>query len=155
MPHVKALALQHARHTAVIFFKAIAAKKRITIIDVAAPRMLLAHGFLNAIFDAFDRHRVPVDVVSTSEVSVSLTVDSNESIPALAADLAKLADVKYEGRKAIVCLVGENLREKPGVAARVFSELSDVKIRMISQGASAINLTFVVEEDAVPDIIRS
>src|SRR5581483_10289710 len=127
------------------FFKAIAAKKRITIVDVAAPRMLLAHGFLKSIFDAFDRHRIPVDVVSTSEVSVSLTVDSNESIPALAADLAKLADVKYEGRKAIVCLVGENLREVPGIAARVFGELSDVKIRMISQGASEINLTFVVE----------
>jgi aspartate kinase len=136
------------------FFKAIAAKKRITIIDVAAPRMLLAHGFLRAIFEAFDRHRVPVDVVSTSEVSVSLTVDSNESIPALAADLAKLADVKYEGRKAIVCLVGENLREIPGIAARVFSELTDVKIRMISQGASEINLTFVIEEDEVPQVIR-
>jgi aspartate kinase len=136
------------------FFKAIAAKKRITIIDVAAPRMLLAHGFMRAIFEAFDRHRVPVDVVSTSEVSVSLTVDSNESIPALAADLAKLADVKYEGRKAIVCLVGENLRETPGIAARVFSELSDVKIRMISQGASEINLTFVIEEDEVPQVIR-
>jgi aspartate kinase len=135
-------------------FKAIAAKKRITIIDVAAPRMLLAHGFLRAIFEAFDRHRVPVDVVSTSEVSVSLTVDSNESIPALAADLAKLADVKYEGRKAIVCLVGENLRETPGIAARVFGELSDVKIRMISQGASEINLTFVIEEDEVPQVIR-
>jgi aspartate kinase len=136
------------------FFKAIAAKKRITIIDVAAPRMLLAHGFLRAIFEAFDRHRVPVDVVSTSEVSVSLTVDSNESIPALAADLAKLADVKYEGRKAIVCLVGENLRDIPGIAARVFGELSDVKIRMISQGASEINLTFVIEEDEVPQVIR-
>ncbi|HZR55563.1 MAG TPA: lysine-sensitive aspartokinase 3 [Terriglobales bacterium] len=136
------------------FFKAIAAKKRITIVDVAAPRMLLAHGFLKSIFDAFDRHRIPVDVVSTSEVSVSLTVDSNESIPALAADLAKLADVKYEGRKAIVCLVGENLREVPGIAARVFGELSDLKIRMISQGASEINLTFVIEEDAVPDVIQ-
>jgi aspartate kinase len=136
------------------FFKAIAAKKRITIIDVAAPRMLLAHGFLRAIFEAFDRHRVAVDVVSTSEVSVSLTVDSNESIPALAADLAKLADVKYEGRKAIVCLVGQNLRETPGIAARVFGELSDVKIRMISQGASEINLTFVIEEDEVPQVIR-
>lgn len=136
------------------FFKAIAAKKRITIVDVAAPRMLLAHGFLKSIFDAFDRHRIPVDVVSTSEVSVSLTVDSNESIPALAADLAKLADVKYEGRKAIVCLVGENLRETPGITARVFAELTDVKIRMISQGASEINLTFVIEEDAVPDVIR-
>ena len=136
------------------FFKAIAAKKRITIVDVAAPRMLLAHGFLKSIFDAFDRHRIPVDVVSTSEVSVSLTVDSNESIPALAADLAKLADVKYEGRKAIVCLVGENLREVPGIASHVFSELSDVKIRMISQGASEINLTFVIDEDQVPAVIQ-
>ena len=135
-------------------FKAIAVKKRITIVDVAAPRMLLAHGFLKAIFEAFDRHRVPVDVVSTSEVSVSLTVDSNESIPALAADLAKLADVKYEGRKAIVCLVGDNLRETPGVAGRVFAELADVKIRMISQGASEINLTFVIEEDAVPGVVQ-
>jgi len=142
-----------ARHCKNIF-KAIAAKKRITIVNVAAPRMLLAHGFLKAIFEAFDRHKVPVDVVSTSEVSVSLTVDSNEAIPALAADLAKLADVKYEGRKAIVCLVGENLRETPGIAARVFGELSDLKIRMISQGASEINLTFVVEEDDVPGVIR-
>jgi len=136
------------------FFKAIAAKKRITIVDVAAPRMLLAHGFLKSIFEAFDRHRIPVDVVSTSEVSVSLTVDSNESIPALAADLARLADVKYEGRKAIVCLVGENLREIPGIAAHVFGELSDVKIRMISQGASEINLTFVIDEEQVPAVIQ-
>ncbi|HTR68204.1 MAG TPA: lysine-sensitive aspartokinase 3 [Terriglobales bacterium] len=135
-------------------FKAIAAKKRITIVDVAAPRMLLAHGFLKNIFEAFDRHRIAVDVVSTSEVSVSLTVDSNESIPALAADLAKLADVKYEGRKAIVCLVGENLRDTPGVATRVFAELADVKTRMISQGASEINLTFVIEEDEVPEVVR-
>ncbi len=79
------------------FFKAIAAKKRITIIDVAATRMLLAHGFLKAIFEIFDKHRVSVDVVSTSEVSVSLTVDSNESIPALAADLAKLAERQVRG----------------------------------------------------------
>jgi aspartate kinase len=135
-------------------FKAIATKKRITIVDVAAPRMLLAHGFLKAIFEAFDRHRIPVDVVSTSEVSVSLTVDSNESIPALAADLAKLADVKYEGRKAIVCIVGENVRNTPGIAARVFTELKDINIRMISQGASEINMTFVIEEEAVPHAVR-
>src|SRR5215469_3596543 len=135
-------------------FKAIAAKKSITIIDLAATRMLMAHGYLKSIFDAFDRHRVPVDVVSTSEVSVSLTVDSNAAIPALAADLAKLADVKYEGRKAIVCLVGEALRDTPGVAARVFGVIPEVKVRMISQGASEINLTFVIEEDAVPEVVR-
>src|SRR5712691_8465555 len=136
------------------FFKAIAVKKRITIVDVAAPRMQLAHGFLRGIFEAFDRHRVAVDVVSTSAVRVSLTVESNDSIPALAADLAKLADLNSGARKAIVCLVGENLRETPGIAARVFGELSDVKIRMISQGASEINLTFVVEEDVVLDVVR-
>src|ERR1700683_365020 len=135
-------------------FKAIAVKKRITIVEVAAPRMLLAHGFLRAIFEACDRQKFAVDVVSTSEVSVSLTVDSNQAIPALAADLAKLADVKYEGRKAIVCLVGENLRDTPGIAALVFRELADKKIRMISQGASEINLTFVIEEDEVPDVIQ-
>jgi len=135
-------------------FKAIAVKKRITIVDVAAPRRLLVHGFLKSIFEAFDKHGIAVDVVSTSEVSVSVTVETNEGIPALSADLAKLADVKYEGRKAIICLVGENLRDRPGIAARVFGELEDVKIRMISQGASEINLTFVIEEDDVPNVIQ-
>jgi aspartate kinase len=135
-------------------FKAIAAKKRITIIDIVATRMLGAHGFLRAVFEVFDHHRCAVDVVSTSEVSVSLTVDSNEAIPALAADLEKLGDVKYEGRKAIVCMVGENIRETPGVAAKVFGAISDTNVRMISQGASEINLTFVVEEDDVPQVVR-
>lgn len=135
-------------------FKAIAAKKRITIIDIVATRMLGAHGFLRSIFEVFDRHRCPVDVVSTSEVSVSLTVDSNEAIPVIAADLQKLGDVKYEGRKAIVCLVGENIRETPGVAGKVFSAVSDVNVRMISQGASEINLTFVIEEDDVPRAVK-
>ncbi len=135
-------------------FKAIAAKKRITIVDVVAARMLMAHGFLKAIFDVFDRHHCPVDVVSTSEVSVSLTVDSNEAIPAIAADLEKLADVKYSGRKAIVCLVGENLRERSGIAAQVFGALGDINVRMISQGASEINITFVIDEDAVPEAVR-
>src|SRR4051794_33046958 len=135
-------------------FKAIALKKKITIVDVAAPRRLLVHGYLKSIFEVFDQHQVVVDVVSTSEVSVSVTAETNESIPALAADLVKLADVKYEGRKAIVCLVGEKLRDTPGIAAKVFGILEDVKIRMISQGASEINLTFVIEEDDATEVVR-
>jgi aspartate kinase len=135
-------------------FKAIALKKKITLVEVAAPRRLLVRGYLKSIFEAFDQHEVAVDVVSTSEVSVSVTAETNESIPALAADLAKLADVKYEGRKAIVCLVGENLRDRPGIAAKVFGILEDVKIRMISQGASEINLTFVIEEDDAAEVVR-
>jgi len=135
-------------------FKAIALKKKTTIVDVAAPRRLLVHGYLKSIFDVFNDHEVSVDVVATSEVSVSLTVETNEQIPALAADLAKIADVKYEGRKAIICLVGENLRDTPGMAAKVFGILEDVKIRMISQGASEINLTFVIEEDEAAEVVR-
>jgi aspartate kinase len=135
-------------------FKAIALKKKITLVEVAAPRRLLVHGYLKSIFELFDQHGVAVDVVSTSEVSVSVTAETNEAIPALAADLAKLADVKYEGRKAIVCLVGVNLRETPGIAAKVFSLLENVKIRMISQGASEINLTFVIEEDDAAEVVR-
>ncbi|HEV3038869.1 MAG TPA: lysine-sensitive aspartokinase 3 [Candidatus Angelobacter sp.] len=136
-------------------FKAIAAKKRITVVDVVATRMLMAHGFLKSIFEVFADHRCPVDMVSTSEVSVSLTVDSNESIAAIAADLAKLADVKYAGRKAIVCLVGENIRNTPGIAARVFSAIPDVNIQMISQGASEINISFVIDEADVPNAVAN
>jgi aspartate kinase len=135
-------------------FKAIAAKNRITIVDVVAARMLGAHGFLKTIFDVFDRHHCSIDVVSTSEVSISLTVDSNEAIPAIAADLEKIADVKYAGRNAIVCLVGENIRETPRIAARVFAALGEINVRMISQGASEINITFVIGEDDVPEALR-
>jgi aspartate kinase len=134
-------------------FKAIAAKKRITVVDVVATRMLMAHGFLKSIFEVFAEHRCPVDMVSTSEVSVSLTVDSNESIAAIAADLVRLADVKYEGRKAIVCLVGENIRNTPGIAAKVFGAIGDVNVRMISQGASEINISFVIDEADVPAVV--
>lgn len=134
-------------------FKAIAAKKRITVVDVVATRMLMAHGFLKSIFEVFANHRCPVDMVSTSEVSVSVTVDSNESIAAIAADLGKLADVKYEGRKAIICLVGENIRNTPGIAAKVFSAIPDVNIQMISQGASEINISFVIDEPDVPQVV--
>jgi len=135
-------------------FKAIAAKNRITIIEIVAARMLMAHGFLAKVFDIFARHRCAVDVVSTSEVSISLTVDSNEAIPQIAADLEQLAFVKYSGRKAIVCLVGENIRETAGVAAQVFDAIRDINVRMISQGASEINLTFVVDEADVPEAVR-
>lgn len=134
-------------------FKAIAAKKRITVVDVVATRMLMAHGFLKSIFEVFAQHRCPVDMVSTSEVSVSVTVDSNESIAAIAADLGKLADVKYEGRKAIVCLVGENIRSMPGIAAKVFGAIPNINIHMISQGASEINISFVIDEADVPQVV--
>ena len=135
-------------------FKAIAAKQRITIIEIVAARMLMAHGFLAAVFEIFERHRCAIDIVSTSEVSISVTVDSNEAIPAIAADLEKLAYVKFSGRMAIICLVGESIRERPGVAAQVFDAVKDINVRMISQGASEINMSFVIDEADVPGAIQ-
>ncbi|HEV3149515.1 MAG TPA: lysine-sensitive aspartokinase 3 [Acidobacteriaceae bacterium] len=136
-------------------FKSIAAKKRLTIIDIVANRMLMSHGYLKAVFEVFDRHKCSVDMVSTSEVSVSLTVDSNERLPEIAADLRKFADVKYEGRKALICMVGENIRGQNGIAAQVFGALRHINLRMISQGASEINMSFMIEEDDVEEAIRS
>jgi aspartate kinase len=136
-------------------FKSIAAKKRLTIIDIVANRMLMSHGYLKAVFEVFDRHKCSVDMVSTSEVSVSLTVDSNERLPEIAADLRKFADVKYEGRKALICMVGENIRGQNGIAAQVFGALQHINLRMISQGASEINMSFMIEEDDVEEAVRS
>ena len=136
-------------------FKSIAAKKRLTIVDLVASRMLLSHGYLRAVFEVFDKHKCAVDMVSTSEVSISLTVDSNDSLPELTAELSKLADVTYEGRKALICLVGGNIRGQNGIAARVFHAVRHINVRMISQGASEINMSFMIDEDDVDEAVRS
>ena len=136
-------------------FKSIAVKKKLSIIDVVASRMLMTHGYLKDIFDIFDKHQCPVDMVSTSEVSVSLTVDSNDKLPAIAADLSQLADVKYEGRKALVCMVGDDIRGKSGISAQVFSAIRHINVRMISQGASEINMSFMIDEDDADEAVRS
>jgi len=136
-------------------FKSIAVKKKLSIIDVVASRMLMTHGYLKAIFDIFDKYQCPVDMVSTSEVSVSLTVDSNEKLPMIAADLSKLADVNYEGKKALICLVGEDIRGQSGMAAQVFTAVKHINVRMISQGASEINMSFMIDEEDADEAVRS
>jgi len=136
-------------------FKSIAAKKKLTIIDVVASRMLMSHGYLKAVFDVFDKYKCAIDMVSTSEVSISVTVDSNQQLPEICAELGKIADVKMEGHKALVCLVGEDIRGHNGIAAQVFSAISHVNIRMISQGASEINMSFMIDEEDVEEAVRS
>jgi aspartate kinase len=136
-------------------FKSIAAKKRLTIIDIVASRMLMSHGYLKAVFDVFDKYKCAIDMVSTSEVSISLSVDSNERLPEICAELARIADVKMEGHKALVCLVGEDIRGHNGIAARVFTAVSHVNLRMISQGASEINMSFMIDEEDVEEAVRS
>ena len=135
--------------------KAIAYKRGITVVNIASTRMLMAYGFLKKIFEIFDHYKVPVDVVSTSEVSVSLTVDETSELWDIVTELKKVGEVKVEGSKAIVCCVGDKLRNIAGVPHIVFNALQDINIHMISQGASAINITFVIDEDRLPEAVRN
>jgi aspartate kinase len=134
--------------------KAIAFKSGITVVNVASTRMLMAYGFLKKIFEIFEHFKVPVDVVSTSEVSVSLTVDDTSALWDIVTELKKIGEVNVEGSKSIVCCVGDNLRNIPGVPHIAFRALQDLKIQMISQGASAINITFVIDDDKLPEAVR-
>ena len=133
--------------------KAIAHKRGITVVQVTAARMLGAYGFLRALFEVFDQHRTSVDIVATSEVSVSLTVDDASALPGIKADLSALGEVQVEEGYAIVCAVGEGLRNTAGIAGRVFGALSEINIALISQGASTTNLTFVVSEKDVESVV--
>jgi aspartate kinase len=108
--------------------------------------MLMAHGFLRQIFEVFDRFQTPVDMVATSEVSVSLTIDNFKNLEAIVAELRAFAEVDIERDQVIVCCVGENIRYTPGVARRVFTPLNGINIRMICEGASLLNISFVVSE---------
>src|SRR3989454_4218147 len=134
--------------------KSIAHKSGITVVQISSARMLGAYGFLRALFEVFDRHELPVDVVATSQVSVSLTVDDADRLPAVVAELEALGDVQVQRRRAIICVVGEGLRTTPGIAARVFETIRDINVSLISQGASRVNLTFIVDEEHVEEAVR-
>ena len=134
--------------------KAIALKKGVHIVHVTSARMLGAYGFLRAIFEVFERHRTVVDIVTTSEVSVSLSTEDTDALDLVVAELEKFSAVRVEEGRAIVCIVGEGLRNTPGIAARVFNTIRDINVLLISQGASSINLTFVVEEQHADEAVR-
>jgi aspartate kinase len=133
--------------------KAIAHKTGVTTVQVTSTRMLGAYGFLRALFEVFDEYKTAVDVVTTSEVSVSLSLDDTTALPSIVTKLEKLGTVSIEENRAILCVVGEGLRSTPGIAARIFSTISDINVSLISQGASRINLTFAVEEDRVRETV--
>ena len=127
--------------------KAIAYKKNITLINIGSKRMLGAYGFLARIFDIFKEYKKSVDVVSTSEVCISLTIDNAENIEKVIRKLKEIADVEVVRNKAIICVVGEEMSHTPGIAGRTFTALgrNKINIEMISQGASEINITFIVD----------
>jgi aspartate kinase len=134
--------------------KSIAHKTGITILRITSARMLGAYGFMSAIFQIFERHRTVIDVVTTSEVSVSLTLDNTDALEAIVRDLERLGTVEIEPDQAVVCVVGEGLRGTSGVASQIFSTISDINVSLISHGASSVNMTFVVKEDVVKETIK-
>jgi len=135
--------------------KSIACKRKITVVNIHSTRMLMAHGFLRRIFEIFDRFETPVDMVATSEVSVSLTIDNPAHLDEVLAELRQFAEAEIERDQVIVCLVGENIRYTPGVARRVFDALEGINVRMISQGGSLLNISFVVAEKDLRPAIES
>lgn len=128
---------------------AIAGKSGVTVIKVRSPRMLLQHGFLRTIFDVFDRHRTSVDVVATSEISVSVTIDDATHLDSLVVDLSQLGDVSVERNRGIVALVGAGMGESSEAMARALGALRDIRVHMLSLSASAINLTMILDAEQV------
>jgi aspartate kinase len=123
---------------------AIACKRDVTVIDIVSTRMLMAHGFLRRLFEVFERHHTAVDVVTTSEVSVSVTIDNRTQLDAIVADLTAFAEVSISDEMALVCAVGEGLRTDPSASARVVGALDGIPLRMVSQAGSRRNITFVM-----------
>ncbi len=134
--------------------KSIASKRPITVVHIHSTRMLMAHGFLRRIFEVFDRYETAVDMVATSEVSVSATIDNTARLAEIRRELEEIAEVAVEHDRAIVSLVGENIRYTPGIGARIFRALGQVNVLMISQGGSQWNFSIVIAGENLKEAVR-
>ncbi len=134
--------------------RAVAMRRDVAALFVGNPRMLLAHGYAARVFGIFERHAVPVDVIATSEVSISITVSAKAPLKALVRDLSEFAEVSVLRDLAVVSVVGKAMRTTPGIAVRVFGALREVNVVLISQGASDTNMTFVVDAKDAPEALR-
>jgi len=146
----------HAPNNGPEVFRAITAKTGVSMVNVVASRGLVVHDFLRSVFETLDQHGASVDLVAISEVSLSFTMESKRLPKTLLTQLEEIADVTCEHQQAIICLVGEDIHGKPGIAASVFNTVAKagVNVRMISQGSSEINISFVIQESDVPKAVR-
>lgn len=154
-PEVKGTAIVRHAPPSRAMIKAIAFKRGITVVNVSSDRMLMAHGFLARLFDIFDKYETAIDMVATSEVSVSMTLDDTRNLELILPELRALGEVTVDRDLALVCLVGEKLKYIPGLAASIFGAIPGINVSMISHGASAINLSFIVEGSRVEDAVRA
>jgi aspartate kinase len=145
-PHARGTLITGERPPATRPLTAIASKKHVSVVSITSTRMLMAHGFLRRLFEVFERWKTAVDVITTSEVTVSVTIDDRRRLPAILEALSEFAEVEAEHDMAIVCVVGEGLQNDPALIGQVLQSVGDVEIRLVSQAASRRNVTFVIRE---------
>lgn len=126
--------------------KSIAHKTGQTIINLTSTQMLGTFGFLRQVAQVFEKYETPIDMISTSEVSISLTIGDKTHLNKIVSELERFAETEIENDIATISVVGDSIRRSPGVAARVFQAISDINVKMISQGASEINIGFAIDE---------
>ena len=125
--------------------KAIAAKDGITAIKIKSTRMLLAYGFLSSVFEIFEKYRTPIDMITTSEVAVSLTIDNHTHLDSILEELNALGDVTVDRDQSIICIVGNDIVKEKGIVKKIFDALEEIPLRMISYGGSKYNISLLTE----------
>ncbi|WP_343532364.1 aspartate kinase [Pedobacter sp.] len=135
--------------------KSIAAKDGITAIKIQSSRMLLAYGFLRKVFEVFERYKTPIDMITTSEVAVSLTVDFTDNLDKILEELNSFGSVELDRDQTIICVVGDFGAEKHGFAAKVLDSIKHIPVRMISYGGSAYNISLLVKTEDKVEALRS
>lgn len=131
--------------------KAIAAKDSITAIKVKSNRMVMAYGFLKRVFEVFEKYRTPIDMITTSEIAVSLTIDNPVHLEEIKREISQYATVEIDTDQTIICIVGDLIAERKGVGSAIFEALDDIPIRMISYGGSRNNISLLVPQDYKKD----
>ena len=154
-PEGKGTLIKKSVNESEFMIKSITSKSDIKVLNIYSPKMLLAHGFLKKIFEIFDKYKTSVDLITTSEVNVSLTLDNDDNIEEIINELSGFSEVNIEKDKALVCIVGSNLKYIPGMAKKVFQALGEHNITMISQGASVINISFVVDSENLNSVLKT
>ncbi|HYF67451.1 MAG TPA: aspartate kinase [Ohtaekwangia sp.] len=127
-------------------FKAIAAKDGITAIKIKSSRMLMAYGFLRRVFEVFENHKTSIDMITTSEVAVSLTIDNNTHLQSIETELKKFGTIEVDKEQTIICIVGNKITEQEGVLNKVFSALSSIPVRMVCCGGSSNNVSVLIDK---------
>jgi aspartate kinase len=155
MPQAKGTLISEHGDKTTFGIRAIAAKDGITAIRIQSSRMLLAYGFLRRVFEVFERYKTPIDMITTSEVAVSLTIDNTDYLEDIILELADFGQVSVDGQQAIICIVGTFDNDAKGYAAQIFEGIKHLPIRMISHGGSNHNISLLVHSEHKSDALNA